>query len=151
LISGGTNTTLQANKNIQALRKRIEDAFIRMYTLFPSPNAYTIDSPEVTDHMNGLFWLDTNIDRKHMLQQRKIIDAWCELERACEERDYIHQDAVRIQRHCTSDLLILKLELSYAHHIEEDMIMLYGYLIKKEEIRLEEQLSFVNSFLLSIE
>lgn len=101
--------------------------------------------------MNGLFWFNSRIDRNHMLKQRKIIDAWCELERACEEKMHIVEDAERVRKHCTDDLKTIKLERSYSNNVDRDMKVLYGYLIKQEEGRLSEQLKTVESFLLSIE
>jgi len=105
----------------------------------------------VTDRQNGLFWLDSAIDVRQMLFRRKIIDDWCGLRRAIEERDYIMRDALLVKSHCINDMHLLRGECHYIDGLQREEMRCYQWLIQQEIDKISEQLAIVELFLLSIE
>jgi len=107
---------------------------------------YSIDSIDVTNRQTGSFWVDCNDDMQTLINNRIIIDLWCDLNRAKEEKVLIERDVELFLSHIQSDIELLSGEVHFNEGLNELEIRAYKILIKRRIRYLQDESIAVSGF-----
>lgn len=127
------------NKHIQKVTRKIKDRFAEYNESFPDETYYTIDSPEVTNKESGQFWLNAESNIQVLIQNRCVIDAWCQLKRAEEEKDLLIRDATLYKQHLQSDIKTLRSDRIFAEALSINERIQLGFMIERRIRVLNEE------------